>query len=38
MIRKHLEENKEVIKVEYPNGHLIIMLLKNAGGKERKIS
>ena len=34
MIRKHLEENKDVIRVEYlPKAHLIIMPLKNAGDK-----
>ena len=38
MIRKHLEENKDVIRVEYlPKGCLDIMLLKNAGDKEKMI-
>jgi hypothetical protein len=38
MIRKHLEENKDVIRVSiYPKAHLDIMLLKNAGDKEKMI-
>ena len=38
MVRKHLEENKDAIRVEtYPKAHLIIMLLKNAGDKEKMI-
>ena len=38
MVRKHLEENKDAIRVEtYPKAHLIIMLLKNTGDKEKMI-
>jgi hypothetical protein len=35
-VKKHLEESKGVIRVEYlPKGSPGLMLLKNAGGKEK---
>ena len=37
-VRKHLEESKGVIRVEYlPKGSPGLVLLKNAGGKEKMI-
>jgi hypothetical protein len=37
MIRKHLDENKKAELNIYPKAHLITILLKNAGDKEKKI-